>query len=127
MQWLISSIFFFSASIYADSATQNNDSQPDKSPIDAVSNEPKSISTPAAPYPRKLLRNCVGGKVTFQFSVMPNGKVSPEVKIIESPHKLLSLAVVATVTNKWQFTPYAVGDSGKLATYQAGMSFDPLC
>jgi TonB family protein len=67
--------------------------------------EPKPI------YPAALLNSGVGGKVVAHVYVEPSGHVA-DVKIIESPHELISAEVVATL-KKWRFRPEPVGFIGE--------------
>jgi TonB family protein len=86
----------------------------------------KVIERPAAPYPKKLLKQCIGGLVTFRFSVAENGRVT-DIEITSSPHELISSSVIETLKNRWIFAPYVPPQPGKLVRIQSVMSFDPGC
>lgn len=117
--FLVLFTIIFPATVHAESLLKNESQN-------VVSYSPKAISRPAARYPKNLLKQCVGGTVTFKFTVMQDGKIH-DVEIIDSPHEQLSQAVVDTVRKSWLFTPYIINDSEKLATLKSHMSFYPEC
>lgn len=67
--------------------------------------------SPKPVYPAALLNSGVGGKVVAHVYVEPSGKVS-DVKIIQSPHELISAEVVATLM-KWKYRPEPKGFIGE--------------
>lgn len=117
--FLVFCTLFFSTTGHAEPPSSNESSS-------VVAVLPQVISNPAARYPKKLLRECVGGKVTFKVTVREDGKIE-DVKIIQSPNEQLSLAVIDTVKKQWLFTPYSNQDPNKLAIVQSYMSFFPEC
>lgn len=70
--------------------------------------ELKPLYQPTPSYPIALRSQGVQGLVSFKFSVKPDGSVGV-VNITESPHDLMSLSVVKTVST-WQFEPMVLED-----------------
>jgi outer membrane biosynthesis protein TonB len=46
------------------------------------------LASPTPPYPQMDLRQCIGGKAVFEFSVLESGEVG-EVRIVSAPRACL--------------------------------------